>query len=171
MAQKYSLFIIIFALIAGCKQESTSFSIIPSISIKSIEQIKLNGKDSAINFVIAYTDGDGDIGLDESDTMPPFNEASKYYFNLEVNVYAIENGKASRIPIPSSTDSVSFNSRISNLTPTGKSKSISGDIKLIMRASPSFGVFPDSMMYTFRLYDRALHQSQLLKTPALRFVF
>lgn len=172
MAQKYSIFTIILIFIAGCKQESNQDSIIPAISFKSIEQLKLNGKDSAVNFVISYTDGDGDIGLNPEDTMPPFNEGSPFYDNLIIELYKIENGKASKIADPGNpTDSLDYNERIVNLTPTGKSKGISGEIKLLLKASPYLGIFPDSMYYTIQLYDRALHKSNKLQTPAMRFVF
>lgn len=172
MAQKYSIFIILFIFIASCKQESNNESIIPSISIKKVEQLKLNGKDSAVNFIIAYADGDGDIGLNTDDTIPPFNESSPFYNNLIIEIYEVVNGKASKIPKPGFPgEFLNYNDRIINLTPTGKSKSISGEIQMLLKASPSAGVFPDSMYYSFQLYDRALNKSNKAQTPVLRFEF
>jgi len=172
MAQKYSIFIILFIFIASCKQESSNESIIPSISIKKVEQLKLNGKDSAVNFVITYADGNGDIGLNTDDTMAPFNENSPFYNNLIIELYQVVNGKASRIPKPGFPgDSLNYNERIVNLTPTGKSKAISGEIRMLLKASPYLGIFPDSMFYTFQLYDRALNKSNKVQTQVLRFEF
>ena len=147
-------------------------SIIPAISIQKVEQLKLNGKDSAINFVVAYADGDGDIGLNTDDTLPPYNEASPYYNNLIIELFQIVDGKATKIAKPGFPgDSLNYNERIINLTPTGKSQSISGEIRLLLKASPYLGIFPDSMYYTFQLYDRALHKSNKVQTPILRFEF
>ncbi len=137
-----------------------------------MEQLKLNGKDSAVNFVIAYADGNGDIGLNTDDTMAPFNESSPFYNNLIIEIYQVKNGKASKIPKPGFLgDSLNYNERIVNLTPTGKSKAISGEIRMLLKASPYLGIFPDSMYYTFQLYDRALNKSNKVQTPVLRFEF
>ncbi len=171
MAQKYSLFIIILVLIAGCKSEATQISKVPVISISSVEQLKLNGRDSVVNITLAYEDGDGDIGLNTQDTLVPYNYGSKYFYNLLVNLYRVKNGKAAKIPIPLSSDTINFNDRITNLTPTGKSKSISGEIRLFIKAIPYPGVLPDSMYYTFQLIDRKLNESNIVQTKVLRFVF
>lgn len=172
MAQKYSIIIIILIFITGCKQESNKDSIIPAISLKSVEQLKLKGKDSAVNFIISYTDGDGDIGLNPEDTIAPFNEGSPYYDNLIIEIFQVENGKASKISNPGNPiDSLNYNERIINLTPTGKSKGISGEIRLLLKASPYIGIFPDSMFYSIQLYDRALHKSNKLRTQVMHFVF
>ncbi len=137
-----------------------------------VEQLKLKGKDSAVNFIVSYVDGDGDIGLNTEDTISPFNEGSPYYNNLIIEIFQIENGIASKIPNPSfPADTLNYNERIVNLTPTGKSKGISGEIRLLLKASPYIGLFPDSMYYTFQLYDRALHKSNKLQTQVMRFEF
>ena len=37
---------------------------------------------SNIKLLHIFTDGDGDIGLDQQDTFPPFDEGSLYYYNF-----------------------------------------------------------------------------------------
>lgn len=133
--------------------------------------MKFKGKDSFVNIVMTYTDGDGDIGLNVEDTFPPYQYGTKYFYNLFIDVYAVENGKAAKIPIPLSTDTINFNDRIANLTPTGKSKSISGELRITLLAKPYPGVLPDSMFYTFRIADRSLNESNTLTTPVMKFVF
>lgn len=175
MAQKYSLFVIILALLASCKQESTQFSEIPQIALTEVQQQKLNGKDSIVNITLHYQDGDGDIGLNTGDTMSPYNYTSKYFYNLIVSVYRVDNGIVSKVttPVlpPNPPDTIHYNDRITDLTPTGKSKAISGDIRLFIKSLPYPGVTPDSMFYTFQLIDRALNQSNIVRTNTMLFVF
>ncbi len=133
--------------------------------------MKLGNEDSAVNIVISYTDGDGDIGLNTDDTLAPYNYGSKYFYNLFVNVYRVDNGIATRIAIPLTTDSVNFNDRITDLTPTGKSKAISGEIRFSLNAKPYPGIFPDSMFYTFQIVDRSLNESNVVKTNVMKFDF
>lgn len=135
------------------------------------EQYKLNGKDSLLRLFIKYTDGDGDIGLEPDDTAAPFNYGSPFFYNLFIKVYAVENGVGSRIPIPLSTDTVNFNDRITNLTPTGKNKAIFGEFTINLKAEPYPGIRPDSMYYTIQIADRKLHLSNVLQTPVMRFEF
>lgn len=158
-------------LLQNCSTENSPYSKIPAITLNKVEQLKLANKDSVIDIIIGYTDGDGNIGLDLDDTTAPYNYGSKYFYNLYVNVYRVDNGIATKIPIPLTTDTVNFNDRITNITPTGKSKSISGEIRFSLNAKPYPGIFPDSMFYTFQIIDRALNESNIVKTNVMKFVF
>lgn len=165
----------VLSLFSSCKQEGSQFSKVPKIALTEVEQRKLNGKDSLVNITFHYEDGDGDIGLNAGDTMDPFNFGSKYFYNLFVNVYRVDNGIATRVTAPAfppnPPDTINYNDRIANLTPTGKSKSISGDISLFIKALPYPGVTPDSMFYTIQIYDRSLNASNILRTNTMYFQF
>jgi hypothetical protein len=176
MAQKYNIFIFILTLVIGCKQDTSDFSDIPQLSLaESPQQVQLHGKDSIVNITLNYKDGNGDIGLNVDDTFPPYNYPTRYFHNLIVKVYRVDDGLISSVLIPFTPpaipDTVNYNERILNLTPTGKSKAISGQIKLFIKALPYPGVAPDSMFYTFQLIDRALNESEIVKTDVMRFVF
>jgi hypothetical protein len=171
MFQKY-IKISVFVLLSACKSEDFNFPNQPVLSIdKPVEQIKLNGKDSILKITVHYTDGDGDLGLNTSDTLAPFNYGGKFFYNLFIKVYAVNDGIGNRIPIPLSTDTVNFNDRIQNVTPSGKNKSIFGDLVITLRSIPYPGIKPDSMYYTIQLADRSLNLSNTVKTPTMRFEF
>jgi hypothetical protein len=173
MVQKY-IKILVIVLLASCKQEGLKFSNVPALTLeKAPVQYQRNGKDSSVVLEVNYTDGDGDIGLEPADTVAPFNYGSKFFYNLYINVYQVNDGKASLIPIPASNppDSVRFNDRITNLTPTGKNKSIYGVIRINLNATPYPGIQPDSMFYTVQIADRSLNRSNIVKTPVMKFQF
>ncbi len=171
MLQKYYIISFFLIFIAACKPEASKFSNVPAINVLNVEQIPLNGKDSIVNILLSYTDGDGDIGLEDNDTFAPYNFGTKFFHNLFIELYEIKNGKASKILIPFTTDTLNLNDRIKNLTPTGKSKSISGEILIPIKALPYPGVTPDSMYYTIQIADRKLNLSNKVATKIMRFVF
>lgn len=160
-----------FISLISCSIEEQNFSIIPNLTLSKVEQVKREGKDSIVFIDIEYSDGDGNIGLEANDTFPPFNFPGKYSKNLFINVFKIENGVTLPIIIPLTTDTINFNDRIKNLTPTGKNKSIKGVLKLNLNPIPFPGVFPDSMFYTVQIIDRALNFSNVVSTPILKFSF
>jgi hypothetical protein len=170
MAQKYSIFTIVLLLFA-CQSSDFSFPDAPALTLERVEQFQLNGKDSSVSIVLNYTDGDGDIGLEEIDTFPPYQFGGPYFYNLLVYVYTIENGISKPLYFPSTTDTINFNDRISNLTPTGKHKAIFGQIKLDIKSQPYFSLTPDSMFYTVQIIDRKLNKSNVITTPVLSFQF
>jgi hypothetical protein len=171
MVQKY-IKIFVIVLLASCRPEGLQFSEIPTLKLeKQPQQLQLNGIDSIVLIELDYTDGDGDIGLEPADTLAPFNYGSKFFYNLFINVYKVEDGKSMPIIIPLTTDTVKYNDRILNLTPTGKNKSIFGKINLNINALPYPGIFPDSMYYTIQIADRNLHLSNIVQTPIMRFQF
>ena len=81
---KFQIGIIVFILLSGvfysCKKENV-YPIEPAISM-SPDQIYL----SPATITISFTDGDGDVGLSDADTVPPYNldpvNFNKYYYHL-----------------------------------------------------------------------------------------
>jgi hypothetical protein len=121
-----------------------------------------------ITLHIGFTDGDGDLGLDKSDSFPPFDSKSRYYFDIYVNYYELIRGKFiqidSKYPLWSG-DTVNYNGRFPSLTPVGKHKSIQGEMSYTL-----YGVRPragDQVKFEIWVYDRALHKSNVVESPGI----
>lgn len=108
---------------------------------------------------IQYADGDGNIGLTDADTFPPFQFEGEYFNNLWVLVESKENGVWKTLINPLTLDTLNFNERLPNITPTGKNKWVQGQINLMVPAAP-FTLTPDSVRYRITLIDRTLNRSQ-----------
>jgi hypothetical protein len=158
--------------VQSCSKSET-YPNVPTLGYDGYSKFKgENGKDSFITLHLTFTDGDGDIGLTSSDSVPPFSYGSPYFNNLIVEFFSIENGQETKLRSSFFNDSldgdtVNFNQRIENLTPKGKDKSIKGRIDLL---TPFFVLdplapLPDSVYYQITLYDRALNRSNVVKTP------
>jgi hypothetical protein len=154
----FSLCFLILSFSSCMKKES--FSDVPEISPKGFELFYDTGhypKTGIISFY--YQDGDGDIGLSEGDTFPPFDTASPYYYNLVITYYEKQNGTF--VPVDLSPP---FSARIPVLTPNDPGKPIKGfiDETLILYPPPN-----DTIKFELFIYDRALHKSNTISTPPI----
>ena len=125
----------------------------------------------------SYTDGDGDLGIDDSDTLPPFGFRDAHYYNMEVDYLKCVNGEFVVTPLlsphvptsPTDTvlwDTITFNARFHRLRDNDDPKAISGmmDYRLMVKNpfSPN-----DTIKFAIRILDRALHVSNTIQTDAI----
>ena len=126
----------------------------------------------------SYTDGDGDLGLDDTDTIPPFGFTDAHYYNLVIDYLKCVNGEFVKTPLlsphvpshPADTlvlfDTVTFNARFKRLRDNEEPKAISGtmEYKLTVQnpLSPN-----DTVKFEIRILDRALHESNAIQTDPI----
>jgi hypothetical protein len=97
-----------------------------------------------------FTDGDGDIGLFDEDTIAPFD------YNLFVNYFETQNDSLQQINV-----SPPFHIRIPNLTPSGQNKSLKVNLKYDMDVTYRNS---DTIKFELKLFDRALNESDWVGT-------
>lgn len=146
------------AALAACQPEA-NLPPVPAITFKSFTQ---HG-DSA-SLVIGFTDGDGDIGLDQYDNQPPFDTGSVYYHNLFLEYDTLHQGQWAHVEF-----ALPLYYRMPRITPTGQNKALEGEIAVAIKPWP---VLPGSQGDTIRisatLVDRALHRSNTVDTGPVR---
>lgn len=168
-------------LLTTC-QKKEIYSTIPAIEYKSATFYKsANGTDSLMVLAFTFKDGDGDIGLDQGDTFPPFqasrdryNRASNpFHYNLNIDYYELIDNQFSLIlqelepdSVPPIYDTLKYNFRVENITPEGRHKAIRGDIEVHIFPSPQ-PFAKDTVLYKFFIYDRALNKSNVTQTPTI----
>jgi hypothetical protein len=160
-----------FLAIISCRRND-EFPPEPTIKFLDFEKI-LNETDSVYDRGILkfeFTDGDGDIGLRKIDTFPPFNPGSKYYYNLLIDYYEVRKGLETPVyltfynAVTEEFDTVYLSARIPLLTPQGSNKALSGEIYdtlFIYNYNSEY----DTLFLEFRIVDRALHESNVERTP------
>ena len=161
--------VLIIGIISACNPEVVPDSTIPEIELRSVEIIdNVAGKDSVITVELFYSDGDGDIGLTDSDTAPQFNFGSPFFHNLPVT-YLVENsmGEYEELKKPGSNEPYrNEHERVPNLTPEGKFKAIEGVLYVDLLANPQ-NTRPEKLKLEINLIDRDLNISNQVTTPIM----
>jgi len=109
-------------------------------------------------------DGDGDIGLKESDSTGIYDPDSLYSNNLFTTLYEVVNGDSIKID-----SSKQRNFRVPYVEPQGQNKTLIADIIIdIIFSYDGDGNLPyDSIYFNFYIVDRKLNKSNIQSTPVL----
>lgn len=141
----------------SCKKQK-EYPIEPIIEMSSRQIYKSPSK-----IIISFTDGDGDIGLDQGDTIAPYNYVedpfNKFYYNLLL--YYFEKQGDEWVEVETAID---YFYRVPNITPSGQNKALNGEIEVDLTLPLNR---PDSIRYNIELIDRALHESNIITTPVI----
>ena len=168
------LFAILIAM-AACKKK-VEYPIEPAITYQGLTY--LMNADSTLSgeiiLSISYTDGDGDLGLDDADTLYPFGPNDPHYYNLIIDYLKWDGNDFVETPLlnwnqqTQSFDTISFNARFKRLVFNDEEASISGVIDYTMMVfnplSPN-----DTIKFRAHILDRALHESNTIETDAIWF--
>ncbi|MBQ4356282.1 MAG: hypothetical protein II757_06445 [Bacteroidales bacterium] len=149
-------------LLAACKQEK--FPPEPSISFVSLEKIDNGmGYDDKATLTIHFEDGDGDIGLNVTDTDSPYDTSSVYYYNWFIDYYKKIDGEFQKIEF----EGVTFNQRIPRLS-NSVPESIEGNLFIDLNINDyNPATATDTILFKCRIVDRALHESNEIETTPL----
>ena len=174
MKKRYLIGLLLLALAVSACQKPVEYPIEPKIAYEGFTY--LMNPDSTFSgegvISFSYTDGDGDLGLDDADTLPPFGFNDAHYYNMVVDYLKCVNGEFVKTPLLSwnaqtqSYDTVSFNARFKRLRDSEEPKAISGtmDYKLTVQNpfSPN-----DTVKFEISILDRALHESNVIQTEPI----
>lgn len=147
-------------LFLGCRHEE-KYSKIPYIEFISLEKVDNGtGHDSQANLTFYFHDGDGDIGLDNTDKDPVFSVDSPYYYNLFINFYEKQNGEwvLQEFPTP-------LHARVPHLS-NSVPESIEGKLTILTYINNPTSPY-DTVQLSCYLVDRALHHSDTIFTPEI----
>lgn len=125
-------------------------------SIPDITFVSFTPNQDSAQFVFSFTDGEGDIGLNDADTAKPYD------YNCFIRYYEKTNGVFNEV-VPA----IPFNYRIPYVN-KGRARPTQGEVKISI--SPYY-YNPFSLKDTIRLdlyiVDRALNISNTISTPEL----
>ncbi len=134
----------------------------PIIEYISINKIDNSGTaDDKANILISFTDGDGDIGLELDDTLPPYSPSGEYYYNYYITYYEKLNDTFQLVDLP-----FTFNARIPFVDEDLAERGIKGEIKVEVYIN-NINSDADSIRFDLQIVDRALNKSNILTTPSI----
>lgn len=163
----FSVFTIIAIILVISCRKPEDYPINPVISFERLfimDSIvdELGGKYYYPHAVLEYTftDGDGDIGLSESDTNGIHDPDSMYYFNLFLTMYEKNNGVFDTVEF----DEFPLSYRIPYIERKTSRDVLKGNIIVDIVTNI---LFYDTIKFDFYMVDRALHSSNKETTSEL----
>jgi len=173
---KIGLIIVLLLVSLSCRKLE-EYPIEPAISYNGF--VLLINEQTGISekgiLSISYTDGDGDLGLDQNDIFYPYEPEGAYYYNYFITYYERDHGVFSEIPLLSwnnetqQYDTLNFNARIPVLLPKEKKQGVKGVIQHEMFIYNPLAK-SDTIQFKVKIVDRALHFSNEITTPPIVLV-
>lgn len=154
-----SSFVFVLLILSACFKKQ-NYPIEPIISEPSFVII---GDSAVLSF--QFTDGDGDIGLEDSENKPPYDSSSYYYYNLYLDYYEKDDVNGWQRGLDINGDSVTFPYRIEPINVKGKNRGIKGSMDVTINTFQNpFSTQSDTIKFTIKLIDRALNESNVIET-------
>ncbi|MES2763909.1 MAG: hypothetical protein V4677_16960 [Bacteroidota bacterium] len=153
---KYLLFAAAIALVTYACVKKTTYPTTPTIEFKDF--IAFTG-DSA-DLQITFKDGDGDIGVGESDVTPTFFY-TYYYKDTVTNQY-----RAYYRPIPAPGDTLRIGYNVKSPSDSYKGKPINGEMSIRLQQS-RHDDWVKNVKYVFYLLDAAGNKSNVVTSPEI----
>ena len=170
MKRIFAIFILVVLFALACRKPD-QYPDVPELTFKSVD---FSQENIGLSFTLTatFTDGDGDIGYytDKGNGAIFDSSSSPYYSNFVIKLFRFKNGEWTDTihfhylgdPIERDT-TFSFTTRIPYLTPEGKNKGLKGDIYKTDNLPLGLN---DTIRFEAFIYDRALHKSNVITTPA-----
>lgn len=154
--------VITTGLISCLKPEQ--FAPEPEIRYKSFEILSDSAK-----LTITFQDGDGDIGLNEGDTMPPYEASGQYHYNLIAEYWEKDDVLGWVQGEDFAGDPIVFQYRTPHITPEGQNKALKGEIEMTLEPLyyNTTSAESDTIKYKIQLIDRALNESNWVESEEI----
>ena len=161
MNTKISFIVIILALVLSSCLKAEEYPLEPIIKYESF-----NVMNDSATLVISFTDGDGDIGLNPSDTTGDYSPSNYFHHNLFVEYYEKDDALGWVRGKTLDGDDIDFLYRVPYLTPNGNNKALKGEIQVTIEPTyyNPFSTQSDTIMYRITLADRSLKVSNTVES-------
>tara|TARA_B100000768_G_C11279989_1_gene377991 strand:+ start:3092 stop:3604 length:513 start_codon:yes stop_codon:yes gene_type:complete len=127
----------------------------PLIEFHSFDLNATGGRE----LIIGFTDGDGDIGLAQWDTLAPdFCSTCEYHYNLKCEYQELQDGNWVEFNLDPEAGQIPFYYRVPPAIPTGDNPALNGTIAIAMNSWTLISPY-DSIRFRITLFDRSLNES------------
>lgn len=172
MKLKFPIVLVFIAEILSCgKDQGPQYPIIPQITFKDyvFNRQDVNGLvEDSYTITFEYIDGDGDIGMSDTETSLPGNPNIKhvvfvdYYEKNKTGVYK-------KVACALGSDTTTKKYRIPIITPPGNNKAIKGEMQVKVLPCPVPLDTTKVIKYSMYIYDRAAHKSNVVESPDIYY--
>jgi len=164
MRTKISLIVIISTLILSSCLKPEEYPLEPIITYE-----RFNVMNDSATLVVSFTDGDGNIGLMQSDTSGDFSPNNFFHHNFFIEYYEKDDALGWVRGKTLAGDDIDFLYRIPYLTPNGNNKALKGEIEVTIEPTyyNPFSSQSDTIKYKIYLTDRNLNVSNVVESEII----
>lgn len=125
--------------------------------------------DDSAQITFNFTDGNGDLGLNDYDTLSPYNIDSEFHYNLYINYFEKNDQLGWTEGLDLDGNPIIFKYRIEPINTKGKTKGIKGkmDVDLGNLYYNPLSDESDTIKYSIQLIDRALNKSNIIESEEI----
>jgi hypothetical protein len=176
MKMKKILIGVIVSLFFGACITEPDYSDIPAITFTDVQNSPSESQIRADSLTISlgFQDGDGDLGLESTDSLPPFGlfnadgTENEFFFNYFVTFEKKNNGNFELVTFPNTDTPVSLNGRFPPLNTLGRKVTLEGDLhySFLVFYGGSFSPIQagDTLRFKIKIADRTLNLSNEIET-------
>jgi hypothetical protein len=156
-------FTILIGLLSSCFKKE-EYPIEPVITYDSYKFIG-----DSLELTFNFTDGDGDLGLNDNDTLTPYDTSSFFQYNLYIHYFEKNDLVGWENGLNLAGDTVIFPYRIEPILTNGKAKGIKGkmEVNLSHLYYNPLSMESDTIKYTIQLIDKALNKSNIIESAVI----
>jgi hypothetical protein len=130
------------AFFSSCKKNDDAYSETPEIEFISVSSQHIRANHDSLVIIIAYKDGDGDLGENDTDAK---------------NLFVRDN-----------RNNVTYKFRIKQLAPDNAVIAIKGQLAIVLQSVPLvYGSAPEQVAYEIYLTDRKGNRSNTVRTSVI----
>lgn len=179
---KNILFVLLFLFTFFTCYQKPKFPLAPTIRFEKIgnqtafDTLTL-AKEDVVTISLFFQDGDGDLGLNQGDTLPPFQEfedanrtrINPNFTNYKVEVFEVIGSEEIPFVFPDA-DKLGFNGRFPRLQEEGKANPLEGTLNYRLRfRQNNRNIRPNTLLkFRVRILDRSLNISNEAVTDTVR---
>lgn len=173
--KKILIGVIVSILFSACITEP-DYSDVPAISFTGVQSSPsaTQARADSLTISLGFQDGDGDLGLQSSDSLPPFSlfngdgTENEFFFNYFVTFEKKNNGTFELVTLPDTDIPVSLNGRFPPLNTLGRKVTLEGDLHYSFLVFYGGNFSPiqanDTLRFKIKIADRTLNLSNEIET-------
>jgi hypothetical protein len=161
-----SSIVLLGLIIVSCKDKPV-YPSTPVIAYKDFIRYGNPSNPDSVELVISFTDNEGDIGLDQTDTFGIFKSGNIYMDYYIWDTTGVDHWSPADDPLTPALDTFKIAYRVPPVLPPGDpAEPMKGLI--YVKQKPFVKVF-NKIKYVVYLYDKAYHRSDTIHTPPIIF--
>lgn len=174
---KIGIFIVFLGLLMTACFRPPTYPDTPTIGFESIRNAPEDNTRDSVIITVSYQDGNGDLGLNSSDNLPPFQvtgtdgRPNPFFYNYFINIYKRVNGRYT--PVVFTDPTITLNSRFPRLNDS-RNSAIEGTLRFtfaffyggFVATSPRVSR-NDTVRFDVQIADRALNKSNIVETQEI----